>query len=125
MSVTTTDNARVNALRHVLADYDLHHDQPLDSESRGAPEPNPQETAITSNNPPGWETQWRRVPAHRPVDPTLLNGDRNQASNAIERNFIRVMFSGVYLQATVSSLWRATGGKLSDRVFRIKVGGEW
>lgn len=98
MSVTTTDNARINTLRHSLADYDLHHSQPSDEESRQAPAPNPQDDVIASN-PPDWESQWRRVPAYRPINPALLDGDRNHFNNAIEQNFIRVMFGGVHLQA--------------------------
>ena len=98
MSVTTTDNARITTVRHLLADYDLHHSQPSLDESSAAPEPNFQGDRSESN-PSDWETQWRRVPAHRPVDPSLLEGDRNTYTNNIERTFIRVMFGGVHMQA--------------------------
>ena len=98
MSVTTTDNARITTVRHLLADYDLHHSQPSLDESSAAPEPNFQGIRSESN-PTDWETQWRRVPAHRPVDPSLLEGDRNTYTNNIERTFIRVMFGGVHMQA--------------------------
>lgn len=100
MSVTTTDNARLTAVRHVLADYELHHSQPSPSEAAEAPAPNERQEVQSTPAPPGdWETQWNRVPAYRPVNPALLEGDRNTYNNAIERNFIRVMFGGVWLQA--------------------------
>ena len=102
MSVTTTDNARITALRHTLADYDLHHSQPTEQEASEAPEPNAQPES-SAENPADWEDQWRRVPAYRPVNPDLINGDRNQFNNAIERSFIRVMFGGVWMQAVSST----------------------
>lgn len=98
MSVTTTANPRVTELRHVLADYDLHHSQPLPETAGPAPAPNAQPQSTTPN-PPDWETEWRRVPAYRPIDPSLMYGDRNHVNNEIERNFIRVMFGGVWMQS--------------------------
>lgn len=100
MSVTTTDNARVTSLRHTLADYDLHHSQPSHDRASEAPSPNTQPAGDSSSSPAEWETQWRRVPAYRPVNPSLIeSGGRNEFNNAIERNFIRVMFGGVWMQA--------------------------
>lgn len=101
MSVTTTDNARITALRHALADYELHHSQPSENEATEAPSPNAQ-SEPSVETPADWEDQWRRVPAYRPVNPDLINGDRNEFNNAIERNFIRVMFGGVWMQAVSS-----------------------
>lgn len=66
------------------------------------------------------------MPAYRPVNPSLIeSGGRNEFNNAIERNFIRVMFGGVWMQATASSVWRSTAGKLNDDLFKAKIGGEW
>lgn len=110
MSVTTTDNARITSLRHTFADYDLHHSQPSESEVAHAPAPNNQPTNSTSLNPPDWETQWRRVPDYRPVNPEMLHGDRDTYNNAIERNFIRVMFGGVWMQAVSLVCYASTGG---------------
>ncbi|EMF09109.1 uncharacterized protein SEPMUDRAFT_52987 [Sphaerulina musiva SO2202] len=126
MSVTTTDNARVTSLRHTLADYDLHHSQPSHDRASEAPSPNTRPAGDSSSSPAEWETQWRRVPAYRPVNPSLIeSGGRNEFNNAIERNFIRVMFGGVWMQATASSVWRSTAGKLNDDLFKAKIGGEW
>ncbi|GIZ38258.1 hypothetical protein CKM354_000167900 [Cercospora kikuchii] len=127
MSVTTTDNARITTLRHTLADYELHHSQPTAEQATQAPAPNSRDEQQQSlDNPAGWEDRWRRVPAYQPVNPELIHGGgRNQVQNEIERNFIRVMFSGVWLQSAGSHLWRSTCGKLRDDIFRVKVGGEW
>ncbi|CAK4034595.1 Hypothetical predicted protein [Lecanosticta acicola] len=125
MSATTTDNARLNTLRHHLADYELHHSQPSEAEAASAPPPSSQPGVTAASNPEGWETQWRRVPAYRPARPENLLGDRNTFNNEIERNFIRVMFGGVTLQARASWLWRSTGGRLNDQIFRVRIGGEW
>ncbi|KAK4496955.1 hypothetical protein PRZ48_011404 [Zasmidium cellare] len=123
MSVTTTSNARITELRHVLADYDLHHSQPSPETAASAPAPNAQ--PLSTSNPPDWETQWRRVPAYRAVEPSLIHGDRNQVNNETERNFIRVMFGGVWMQAAASWVCRKTIGRWNDQIFRIRIGGEW
>lgn len=141
MSVTTTDNARITEIRHVLADYDLHHSQPSEEEAQPAPEPSAQEASI-ANNPPDWETEWRRVPPYRPIQ-NQLDEQRNSYNNAIEQNFIRVMFGGVFMMAvgdleyqmlkpwadfsiqSASTIWRATGGKFNSSYFQYKIGGEW
>lgn len=99
MSVTTTDNARVTAVRHLLADYDLHHSQPPEGEAQPAPEPDGQaSSATTTSNPVDWETEWRRVPSYRPVQ-NQLDDQRDVYNNEIEHNFIRVMFGGVWMMA--------------------------
>jgi len=95
MSVTTTDNARMVTVRHMLADYDLHHSQPADSEAAPAPETNepslPPQTH--ENDPEDWERRWRRVPAYRPTV-NQVDEQRNTYQNAVEQNFVRVMFGG-------------------------------
>jgi hypothetical protein len=96
MSVTTTTNARVLTTANYLADYDLHHSQPSPSESAAAPAPNSTSAAVSSTgNPESWETQWRRVPAYRPVQ-NNLDEMRTTYTSEIERNFVRVMFGGEF-----------------------------
>ncbi|KAK5760687.1 hypothetical protein LTS12_009224 [Elasticomyces elasticus] len=143
MSVTTTDNARLITVRHALGDYELHHSQPSDAEARPAPPPDshPLSNNSSTTNPPGWEDQWRRVPAHRSTN-NQLDDQRDVYQNEIEHNFVRVMFGGSYLEDTTgesqltqrkgvnmmssaSHLWRATGGKLNETYFKFKIGGEW
>ncbi|KAK3677157.1 hypothetical protein LTR78_002695 [Recurvomyces mirabilis] len=126
MSVTTTDNARITSLRHALADYDLVLSQPDDDRAARAPPPDahPLPANAPSSNPAGWEDQWRRVPAYRPMN-NQLDDQREVYSNEIEHNFIRVMFGGVWMMSTASHLWRATGGKINSEYFKLKVGGEW
>jgi hypothetical protein len=107
MSVTTTTNARILTTANYLADYDLHHSQPSDSDSSPAPAPNQHNnssslsagnpgSSASQSNPAGWETQWNRVPAHRPVQ-NQLDEQRNTYTSEIERNFVRVMFGGEFL----------------------------
>ena len=98
MSVTTTDNARITNLRHVLADYELHHSEPAAEQAETAPAPNAQESVPIDANPPGWVTEWRRVPAYRPVQ-NQRGEMRDSYNNAVERTFISVMFGGVYAMA--------------------------
>lgn len=95
MSVTTTTNARILTTANYLADYDLHHSQPSDFASSPAPAPNSHhnDSSPSTGNPPDWETQWNRVPAHRPVQ-NQLDEQRNTYTSEIERNFVRVMFGG-------------------------------
>jgi hypothetical protein len=104
MSVTTTDNARITAVRHVLEDYELHHSvnpQPSDSEARSAPPPDehPLPPNAPTSNPVDWEDRWRRVPAYRPTN-NQLDDQREVYSNEIEHNFIRVMFGGQHERNT-------------------------
>ncbi|KAK4960500.1 hypothetical protein LTR10_003396 [Elasticomyces elasticus] len=126
MSVTTTDNARLITVRHALGDYELHHSQPSDAEARPAPPPDshPLSNNSSTTNPPGWEDQWRRVPAHRTTN-NQLDDQRDVYQNEIEHNFVRVMFGGVNMMSSASHLWRATGGKLNETYFKFKIGGEW
>ncbi|KAK3642052.1 hypothetical protein LTR56_010923 [Elasticomyces elasticus] len=126
MSVTTTDNARLITVRHALGDYELHHSQPSDAEARPAPPPDshPLSNNSSTTNPPGWEDQWRRVPAHRSTN-NQLDDQRDVYQNEIEHNFVRVMFGGVNMMSSASHLWRATGGKLNETYFKFKIGGEW
>lgn len=118
MSVTTTDNARVTAVRHLLADYELHHSQPPEGEEQPAPEPNDQRE-LPSDNPPNWPTEWRRVPSYRPVQ-NQLDDQREVYNNEIEHNFIRVMFGGVWMMA--ASHLNAHQRETSLTCLRLQVG---
>ena len=95
MSVTTTANAQTYNLRALLADYDLHHTpatDPLDTSLNAHPAP-------SSSNPSHWPTDGRRVPAYRPVNTQLDQSQRRVFQNNIERAFVAVMFSGVFLES--------------------------
>ncbi|KZM19633.1 uncharacterized protein EKO05_0003999 [Ascochyta rabiei] len=121
MSVTTTSNPLTYASAAVLRDYELAHsesDEPLDTSLNAHPAP-----PSGSSNPPDWPTEHRRIPAYRPVNTELDQGSRRVYQNAIERTFIGVMFSGVFLEGTAAKIWRATGGKVRDVGY--KIGGEW
>jgi len=108
-----------------LADYDVRHSG--NPEHPRTPEPpNPQtEVSPSVENPEDWDSEHRRVPAYRPVDRSRLGPERPDGVNAIERTFIFTMLNGVGLIAKVNRVWRATGGRLNDQIFRYKIGGEW
>lgn len=96
-STTTTTTLAANkpitrTTSTVLSDYDIHH-----SESSSTP------TAAelnTHHDSPAWDTTHRRVPSYRPInrDPAHAQGVRVY-NNPIERTFITVMFSGVFINA--------------------------
>jgi hypothetical protein len=94
MSVTTTANPIHYNLQAVLADYDLRHTEELDTSlnTHSAPSPSQQ-------NPNDWPTEHRRVPAYRPINTGLDQSERRVYLNGIERAFVNVMFTGVYLES--------------------------
>lgn len=101
MSVTTTTNQIHYTLHATLADYALHH-SPSSSSSRSSldtslnthPAPSP-----SSQNPSNWPTEHRRVPAYRPINTALDQSERRVYLSSVERVFVGVMFTGVYLQS--------------------------
>jgi hypothetical protein len=97
MSVTTTANPATYTLRATLADYDLHHSndnqsEPLDTSLNAHPSP-------AASNPSTWPIDARRVPPYRPVNTELDQSTRAVYQNGIERAFVSVMFTGVFLEA--------------------------
>ncbi|KAJ3549212.1 hypothetical protein NM208_g609 [Fusarium decemcellulare] len=120
MSTTTTQTSIArngNWQSQVLKDYELHHSQHKEDETRS------QQTNTAPVNHQ-LDAPYRRVPAYRP-----LNRERDQSevrvyTSSIERAFITVMFGGLYLNAGAAQLWRGSIGKVTDRVFRYPIGGE-
>lgn len=97
MSVTTTANPIHYNVQAVLADYDLHHSgEPEEVDTSLNPHPAP---ASTSENPSHWPTEYRRVPVYRPVNTELDQSERRVYLNGIERAFVGVMFTGVFLES--------------------------
>jgi hypothetical protein len=100
MSVTTTANPIHYNLEAVLADYDLHHTEELDTSLNAHPAPPTSSTIPQSQqNPSDWPTEHRRVPAYRPVNYELDQSERRVYLNGIEQAFVGVMFTGVFLQS--------------------------
>jgi|ERR1700722_4567211 hypothetical protein len=97
MSVTTSTNTTTQTVLHVLADYDLHHSGDPKNPSEPAP-PNCNTTA-GSENPPGWDTEHRRVPPYRPINRNLDVTLRPGGTNIPETIFIATMLNGVHLTA--------------------------
>jgi hypothetical protein len=103
MSATTTDNpityATINA---ALRDYDLYHSDASSSTSptaRVAPPPEPHPLPRVVGAAPTWDTTHRRVPPYRPINTELDQSVRRVYQNQIERAFVTVMFTGVFIEA--------------------------
>ncbi|KKY16830.1 hypothetical protein UCRPC4_g05788 [Phaeomoniella chlamydospora] len=122
MSVTTTANPVTGSVLQVLTDYDIHHSGSPE-EPRAAP---PTNAAAPTNaqNPPDWDTEHRAVPPHRPINRELDYEERPGGLNVPEQIFIFTMLNGVGINAAVNTIWRKTGGKINDKIFRYKIGGE-
>ncbi|POS76088.1 hypothetical protein DHEL01_v205518 [Diaporthe helianthi] len=124
MSVTTIDNPVTTAVsRAVLQDYDIHLTgddsvAPPDSDNR------PPQPASTAANPPGWGTEHRGVPPHRPINTQLDVTQRPVGGNPVGDVFVTTMFTGVVINTYVRWLWTNTGGRINDKIFHYKVGGE-
>ncbi|KAM5384545.1 hypothetical protein ACJZ2D_001290 [Fusarium nematophilum] len=120
MSVTTTRTSTNYSLSPVLSDYELHRSKPPSSSSGRASS----EAQSITCNPVGWSTDHRRVPPHRPVNTNLDRSQRMTYNNRGEQAFINTMFFGIRVITVFHRAWRATGGRVSDRVFRYDLGGE-
>ncbi|KAL5340409.1 hypothetical protein BJX70DRAFT_361688 [Aspergillus crustosus] len=122
MSTTTTTTPATTL--SILADYELHH-------SGADPSSNNQNTASSSSpaqsatQPPTWPSDHRRVPPYRPINRNLDQAERAAGASVPEYIFIQSMLHGVWLNASVARLWRFTGGRINDRIFRYDVGGEY
>ncbi|KAF7131375.1 hypothetical protein CNMCM5793_004546 [Aspergillus hiratsukae] len=117
-TTATTTQTNTNSLS-ILADYELHHS--------GSEEPQLSQRAPISQvaQPANWPSNYRRVPAYRPANHELDRSERPAGSNPAEFVFIQVMLHGVWLNASVARLWRLTGGRINDRIFRYDIGGEF
>ncbi|GFF59086.1 hypothetical protein IFM46972_11289 [Aspergillus udagawae] len=117
-TTATTTQTSTNSLS-ILADYELHHSGSEESQSS--------ERAPLSQaaQPANWPSNYRRVPAYRPANHELDQSERPAGSNPGEFVFIQVMLHGVWLNASVARLWRLTGGRINDRIFRYDIGGEF
>ncbi|KAL2815822.1 hypothetical protein BDW59DRAFT_166635 [Aspergillus cavernicola] len=117
MSTTTTTTLSI------LADYELHHSgnnqAPSESDSQSV------SPSLSPSQPQTWPSNHRRIPPYRPINRTLDQAERAAGANVGEVIFIQSMMHGVWLNASISQLWRSTGGRLNDRIFRFDVGGEY
>ena len=99
MSVTTTANPLTYNVSSVLADYEIAHsdsDASLDTTLN----PHPTSTSLPHPEPPrDWPVDHRRIPTYRPINTELDQSQRRVYQNPIERAFIIVMFSGVFLES--------------------------
>ncbi|KAL1957493.1 hypothetical protein VTO42DRAFT_5956 [Malbranchea cinnamomea] len=126
MSVTATTSTITRNRLSILADYEIHRtpETEADGEFTSTPQLGEQRSSITEH-PPDWPTDHHRIPPYRPVNRELDWSQRAVYLNGIEHVFISVMFAGVWINAGVAQLWRATGGKFNNKLFRFPIGGEW
>ncbi|PYH48925.1 uncharacterized protein BP01DRAFT_353231 [Aspergillus saccharolyticus JOP 1030-1] len=117
---TTPSTTRVGTLS-VLSDYELHHSGATTS----SPSLDSTDSTTPSAPPTNWPTDHRRVPAYRPVNRNQNQSERPAGANGAEYVFIQTMLHGVWLNAVVSRIWHATGGKINDKIFHYEIGGEW
>ncbi|KAJ5126335.1 hypothetical protein N7448_005638 [Penicillium atrosanguineum] len=102
----------------VLADYEVHHSGEENVPARIPSQPQADQ--------PAWPTHHRRMPAYRPANRELDLTQRPAGNgHPAEFAFIQIMLHGVWLNASVSRLWRFTGGRINDKIFHYQVGGEW
>lgn len=123
MSVTTTANRTTQSILTLLADYELTHSG---DEQNGVIEP-PNErskTEDTRQNPEGWRDDYDGVPPYRPINHDLDREQRPWARPGIETAFVWTMLNGVGVVASTSRVWRLTGGRINDKIFRFSIGGE-
>ncbi|ETN42317.1 uncharacterized protein HMPREF1541_01471 [Cyphellophora europaea CBS 101466] len=122
MSVTTTSNVSTQSVIRLLADYELTH-----SEGEQAPADtsvNERPRATSESNPAWWPTDHHGIPPHRPIDYTLDHEQRPWAASPIETAFVMTLLNGVGIVACISKVWRQTGGRINDNIFRFSIGGE-
>jgi len=115
MSVTTTANPTVYNLQSLLADYDLHHTSDHDTSLNPHPAPPGQSTR---ENPSDWPTEHRRIPAYRPVNPDHDQSERRVYQNGVERAFVTVMFTGVFIESVSCDMCFGPGGNWASHSLR-------
>ncbi|KAF2091442.1 hypothetical protein K490DRAFT_70289 [Saccharata proteae CBS 121410] len=126
MSVTATVNPITYNTLSVLADYELHH-SPSQYDPSLNSHPLPLEVQQQpQQNPADWPVDYRRVPAYRPVNTRLDQSHWRVYLSKLERGFIAIMFLGVRTNIVYSRCQEEKlGGRIHDRIFRYKIGGDF
>ncbi|PYH67388.1 uncharacterized protein BO88DRAFT_489345 [Aspergillus vadensis CBS 113365] len=119
-TTTSTSRAVDASTLSILSDYEIHH-----TGSETQPQPRVPRDAVPVSQPVDWPSHYRRIPSYRPVDRNLSYEERSAGTSPVEYMFIQTMLHGVWLNASVARLWRFTGGRINDKIFHYKVGGEW
>ncbi|KAL4927328.1 uncharacterized protein BDV17DRAFT_292761 [Aspergillus undulatus] len=133
-TTTTTSTATATAPNplSLLSDYELHHSghghsiSPDQSTTSYTSPSQTQQNQQQHQQPNDWPTSHRRIPPYRPINRTLDFAERAAGASVPEYIFIQSMLHGVWINASISRLWRFTGGRyINERWFRFDVGGEY
>lgn len=99
MTTTTTVTMATRAeIQHILTDYEIR----LTGSESGTSTQSAnlhRDQLPTTENPPNWLSNYRRVPDYRPINRELDYNERTLGSNAFEFAFLNVMFTGVAVNA--------------------------
>ncbi|KAI5450873.1 hypothetical protein NCC49_002614 [Naganishia albida] len=95
------------------------------SESLAIPWEDEVPRGAAGESPADWPDEVRGMPAFRPVNTALDYSVRPMGANNIEWTFLQFMFTGVRVVGLANKAWRGTVGKVTDEVFKYKVGGQW
>ncbi|KAF1816411.1 hypothetical protein P152DRAFT_446070 [Eremomyces bilateralis CBS 781.70] len=124
MSSTTAIEPAAATLMTLLRDHEVHRSRAPLTTPQSAPSLTP--PVVFEAHTPTWRSDYRRVPPYRPLNRSLEHrSQRTVYQNVGEQAFVNVMLHGVWLNSNLAHLWRATGGKWNDSLFRYKIGGEW
>jgi hypothetical protein len=93
--------------QNILQDYRIFHTGP-EKDQKSQQKNMRSSTVTTRQNPPGWSTDHRRVPHHRPINYNLDRAYISQAQNTVEYVFIHILFHGVNINAvSYLPLWES------------------
>ncbi|KAI0536012.1 hypothetical protein GGR58DRAFT_477060 [Xylaria digitata] len=116
---STTTTATITT-QNILADYALRHTGGDDARDDAAAT-NHSHPRLQREDYPLWDTTYRRVPPYRPINTTRDQSEVRVYQNGIERIFISVMFTGVFVNASFAQAIRYAFGR---DLWEYPIGGE-
>jgi len=123
MSMTSTEPSHTISELQLLAAYEVHHTGTEDEEHQieDVSPPLPDQEGSQRH----WLTGYRAIPGFRSTDRQTDYWERAAGRDSVEGGFVMTAFLGLYINAAITRVWRKTGGRINERIFRYDVGGEW
>ncbi|KAK0750684.1 hypothetical protein B0T18DRAFT_400811 [Schizothecium vesticola] len=123
---TTAESTFQHGLQTAFSNYEIHHSgaPPADEAARDL-RAHDEPSTSTHPLPVAWDVPHRRVPPFRATNRERDQGEVRVYTGGAERVFIGIMFTGVFVNATMAKAWHATFGRANDRIFRYPIGGEF